>query len=792
VRADAPMVSIDCSRPLHEVPATLFGIFFEEINHAGDGGLYAELLRNRAFEEPGDGDAIPGWSLAKGAHATMRRDASAPCQPQAPTALRIDVAAGTAVVQNGGFFGVPVHSQQRYRLRLDARWQGTAPPALRAELRRGDGTAIATAPLGSCTAAWQRLSCELLAPATVADGVLLLLADGPGTLWLDTVSLCPVDTFGGRAHGLRKDLVELLADLRPAFVRFPGGCFVEGGDRLADAFRWENTLGDVAGRAGHPNANWGYWSSDGLGFHEYLQLCEDLGALPLFVVNCGMSHKELVPLADLQPWIDSALAAIEYANGDASTPGGKQRAANGHAAPFGLRWVEIGNENGMFGSFGGTRVEYTERYRRFFDAIKSRWPDVTTIADTRIDAKMEIVDDHYYQSSAWFWDNAGRYDGAPRNGPKVYVGEYAVTHDPGHGHLQCALAEAAFLCGLLRNSDVVTMASYAPLFVHVQDRKWNPDLIAFDGLRSAPTPSYHVQRMFAAHRPDVLLPTQAPACRVEGGAGTIGLGTWNTHVEFADVEVEVDGKVVHRSVFADGPAGWQFASGDWKVRDGRLCQDADGDQRWCWLDAPALRQARDYTLRCKAKKTAGAEGFLLLVHVGGERDWTWVNLGGWGNHEHAIERCVAGSKSGVGGHVRGAIETGRTYDLRVECRSGRIKAFVDGAPVLEQSDVGPPTFAGQAGRAQNGDVVLFAVNGSEQPRRLPVVLRGAGALANVATGEVLTSGSLRDENPLEAPAKVAPRSLRATLELRRDGVDTTFEFEFAARSLTVLRLRPAD
>src|SRR6185436_8828727 len=156
VRADAPMVSIDCSRPLHEVPATLFGIFFEEINHAGDGGLYAELLRNRAFEEPGDGDAIPGWSLAKGAHATMRRDASAPCQPQAPTALRIDVAAGTAVVQNGGFFGVPVHSQQRYRLRLDARWQGTAPPALRAELRRGDGSAIATAPLGSCTAAWQR------------------------------------------------------------------------------------------------------------------------------------------------------------------------------------------------------------------------------------------------------------------------------------------------------------------------------------------------------------------------------------------------------------------------------------------------------------------------------------------------------------------------------------------------------------------------------------------------------------------------------------------------------------
>src|SRR5262249_5875841 len=237
------------------------------------------------------------------------------------------------------------------------------------------------------------------------------------------------------------------------------------------------------------NTSWNYWSSDGLGYHECLQLCEDLGALPLFVVNCGLSHKDVVPMGELEPWVQGALDAIEYANGDATTTWGRRRAANGHPAPFSLRFVEIGNENGMFRDFGGTREQYAERYERFRSAIAAKWPDVQLIADTRVPHPMQIVDDHFYMSSAWFWSEADRYRKADRNGPRVYVGEYAVTQDPGRtGNLRAALGECAFLFGLQRDSDVVTMASYAPLFVHVMDRKWNPDAIQFDGLRCAGTP----------------------------------------------------------------------------------------------------------------------------------------------------------------------------------------------------------------------------------------------------------------------------------------------------------------
>lgn len=780
--AQRPTLTVHCDRPLHAVDKRLFGIFFEEINHAGDGGLYGELLRNRNLEEPGE--PIPGWSLQLGpdAKATMARDRERPCQPAAPTALRLSIEQGAASVVAHGHFGVPLRQGDSYLLRFDARADASLQRQLTITFDTDDGDVVGSATVGPIGSDWRRFEIALGSERDVAAAALSITAHGPGTLWLDTVSLFPTATFRDQRLGMRRDLGQLLARLQPAFVRFPGGCFVEGGDRLADAFRWQQTIGDIADRPGHANANWGYWSSDGLGYHEYLQLCEDLQAEPLFVVNCGMSHKELVPLDQLQPWIDEALDAIDYANGAVTTKWGAVRAANGHPAPFGLRLLEIGNENGMFASFGGSKQQYTERYRAFHDAIKARHPDVTLIADTRIDAPIEVVDDHHYQSPAWFWANAQLYDRADRRGPKIYVGEYAVTQDCGLGNLRAALAEAAFMTGLLRNSDLVVMSSYAPLFVHLQDRKWNPDLIGFDGSRAFGTPSYHVQAMFAANRPDTLLPCEVPELRAAGGRGSIGLGTWNTHAEYQDVTVEQDGKVLYASDFAHGTDGWHFEAGDWTVHDQALRQGQDGDHRWCRLELPALQQARDYTLRCKARKLGGAEGFLLLFHVAGADDWTWFNVGGWGNREHALERCTGGGKSGLGGHVPGSIETGRWYDLRVECHGDRIRTFIDGKLVHDEDDQGPPTFAAAAGSSRQGDVVLFAVNGSDEARRMAIDLQGGGALQPTATATVLTSGSMLDENGLDAPLRVAPQQVPV------EGIAPRFEFTFAPRSLTVLRL----
>ena len=343
-------------------------------------------------------------------------------------------------------------------------------------------------------------------------------------LWLDVVSLFPEETYQG--HACRTDLAQMLKDMQPAFVRFPGGCYVEG-DELANAFRWKRTIGDVAERPGHWNL-WGYRSNDGLGYLEYLQLCEDLGTEPLFVINCGMAHKDVVPMEQMPEFVQDALDAIEYANGDAgTTKWGKLRAEHGHPAPFGMKYIEIGNENGG--------PAYDERYALFYDAIKAKYPDINIVANVPTRQRpTEILDEHYYSLPEFFMSNAFRYDTYDRNGSHIYVGEYAVTQNAGQGNLRAAIGEAAFMTGMERNADVVVMSSYAPLFVNPGWRRWNPNAIVFDASRSYGTPSYHVQAMFAQHRPDVILPLELkspplstkPRCRTHwhrdlGHAGRI-------------------------------------------------------------------------------------------------------------------------------------------------------------------------------------------------------------------------------------------------------------------------------
>lgn len=784
-------LTVHVDQPGAHVSPRLYGVFFEEINHAGEGGLYAELVRNQDFEETGPEDSQPaGWSFRSEGQArgSMTLDTAHPLNAAHPRSLRLDVTAvlsGRVSVLNEGYWGIPVRKGASYRLSLYARRSAGRGGSLAASLEGAGGQVYANAVISGLAADWKRFACRLTANAGDPAARLVLSTPIPGSLWLNVVSLFPAATWKQRPHGLRVDLAGKVAAIHPAFVRFPGGCYVEG-NRLANAFRWKNTLGDIADRPGHLNDNWGYWSSDGLGFHEYLQMCEDVGAAPLFVVNCGIAHYDVVPMDQLQPWIQDALDAIEYANGPMTSHWGALRARNGHPAPFGLRYVEIGNENGLFGRLGGTREQYAERYRAFYNAIKARYPHLQLIADTRVPYSMDLVDEHFYNGPGWFWANTDLYDHYDRRGPRIYVGEYAVTQGCGRGNLRAALAEAAFMTGLERNSDIVRMASYAPLFVNIHNRRWNPDAIVFDAAQSYGTPSYYVQKLFAQNRADVVLSMDlniksTPAPTVKGG---IGLGTWLTQAEYKEIAVTQHGQTVYRSDFAQSASHWQPLRGDWKVVDGAYQQSAGADDRRAMLVDPALSDASDYTIHLKARKLGGTEGFLILFHARDENNYTWWNVGGWGNHEHGLEKSSGGGKIPLGRRVPGSIETGRWYDIRIELEGPRIRCYLDDQLIHDVQDRPVPTFVAVAGTAGRGrEIILKAVNGADLPIKATIRLENAGSLGSTGQAITLTSSSMDDENSLAQPAKVAPVSRSIS------GIAPRFTFTFPARSVTVLRLK---
>ncbi len=529
--AQLPTVTVHVDKP--GAPPTQIGIFFEDINYGGDGGLYPERVKNRSFEFP---VPLMGWQeIARGgaSGALAVRDEQ-PLNANNPHYLRVRVEnAGEGFgLANEGFFGIALEQGKEFTFSVSARSSDATPPSLVVQVVRADGMRLGEGRLSGFTAGWKRHTCTIRATATDPKARLNLLVLGRGTLDLDMVSLFPRDTWKSRPNGLRPDLVQLLADLKPAFLRFPGGCIVEGRD-LSRRYQWKTTIGDLAERRLIIN-RWNdqfrhrpapdYFQSFGLGFFEYFQLCEDLSAAPLPILNCGMACQfntgELVPLDQLDPFIQDALDLIEFANGPATSPWGARRAAMGHPAPFSMRLLGVGNE--QWGP------QYIERYERFAKVLKARHPEVqlVTSAGPRPnddlfhflwpklrELKADIVDEHSYANPDWFFKSANRYDGYDRYGPKVFMGEYAVqsvrTASPDNRNTwECALAEAAFMTGLERNSEVVMMASYAPLFGHVEGWQWTPNLIWFDNLRAYGTPSYYVQQLFGVHRGTHILPVE--------------------------------------------------------------------------------------------------------------------------------------------------------------------------------------------------------------------------------------------------------------------------------------------
>jgi len=778
------------------ISPTMHGLFFEDINLGADGGLYAELIENRSFEHA---DGMLSWQQVNrgGAKANLTLSGQDPIHPNNPRFLRLVIsdAGGGFGVSNSGYRGIPVTDGEDYRFAIHARAGSGYTGGLSVRIETEDGKPIAEGRIKKLTPQWQRHKLMLTCAGTTGKARLVVLANAPGQLDLDMVSLFPKKTWKERENGLRADLVGMLAATKPGFVRFPGGCIVEG-KTLSNAYRWKETVGDIATR----KQNWNSWEevmanpnvkeykqTYGLGFFEYFQLCEDIGASPVPVLNCGMACQyqtsELVPVNELGPLIQDALDLIEFANGPVTSKWGKLRADMGHPAPFSMKRLGIGNE--QWGP------QYFERYLAFHKVLKQKHPEITLITSSgqgvdderwnyawnrfRADVPADVVDEHYYRAPKWFVDHAARYDTYDRKGPKVFAGEFAA-HPPGRANnLRGAVSEAAFMTGLLRNADVVTMSCYAPLFAREGFHQWAPNLIWFDEKRVMPTPSYHIQAMYGKNRPDQVIPSSFVNNSVEGpAAGRVGLGTWQTQAQFKDIVVTDGPKVLFRS--GADLAGWEKSSGEWNSGNGTISQTGNeqgamlmaGDPNW-----------KDYTLSLKARKTGGSEGFLILFHTNGTgvQERCWWNLGGWQNAGHRLE--MRGNKLPV---VPGTIETNRWYDIRIEVKGDSVRCFLDGKLVHDATRPTRPWVYAVAGIDRTArEVILHAANPSSEPREMAVTLKGWKSTKH-ATGQVLTSTSPDARNTLDSPDQVAPKPVNIPVS------NDSFHYILPPWSHTVLRV----
>ncbi len=521
-------LKVDASKSSTKIQPTMYGIFFEDINFAADGGLYAEMVKNRSFEFE---SPFMGWAQPNSDTHTFNEQ-SGIATPIHTAENQTNKNFARVVINNDqgyeiineGFRGMGIKKGARYNFSLKAANHDSSIKKIIVQFIDTDKKVLGTTSIVPTSNDWKSYSAQLTASATEAKAKLKISFVGKGTIDLDMISLFPEETWKKRPGGLRKDLVQLLYDLKPGFLRFPGGCIVEG-RTLAERYQWKKTIGKVEEREAMVN-RWNmefahkrtpdYFQTFGLGFFEYFQLAEDIGASPLPILSCGIACQfnsgELAPIAELAPYVQDALDLIEFANGDLNTSWGRLRADMGHPKPFNLTMIGVGNEQWGY--------QYIERFKIFQAAIKAKYPDIAIVSGTgpfpegphfeyaqaelkKLNA--EIVDEHYYKDAKWFRENAKRYDNYDRKGPKVFAGEYAAqsvatTSPDNKNNWETAFSEAAFMTGLERNADVVTLTSYAPLLAHTDAWQWTPDLIWFNNLESYGSANYYVQRLFSNNK----------------------------------------------------------------------------------------------------------------------------------------------------------------------------------------------------------------------------------------------------------------------------------------------------
>jgi alpha-N-arabinofuranosidase len=497
------VLRIRTDRSVAQVSPTLYGLMTEEINHSYDGGIYGELIRNRAFQDnphhPDD------WRILRdvNARASMQIDKSTGPSAALSSSLKLNVRqaddSNAAGIVSNGYWGIPLRAHTTYAGSFYAKADhDSAGPVTMSLVNNDTGAVIATATVPSLTPEWKQYKVALQTAqiATSSSNHLELSVARSETVWFSLVSLFP-PTYDNTPNGNRMDLMEKLAAMHPAFLRLPGGNYLEG-DHIADRYPWKETIGPLVDRPTHPSP-WGYRSSDGLGLLEFLEWCQDLHMQPVLAVYAGysMAQEHVIPGPDLAPYVQSALEEIEYVSGESDTKWGAVRTKDGHPGPFPLTYIEIGNED-EFDKSGS----YDARFGQFYDAIKKAYPTLQVIATAPVKSRVpDVLDEHFYRIAQEFFDDTHHYDKTDRRGPKIFVGEWATREGTPTPDMGAALADAAWMTGLERNSDIVIMASYAPLFINVNPgaSQWVPDLIGYDALRSYGSPSYYAQVMFSTY-----------------------------------------------------------------------------------------------------------------------------------------------------------------------------------------------------------------------------------------------------------------------------------------------------
>ncbi|MGN6238757.1 MAG: alpha-L-arabinofuranosidase C-terminal domain-containing protein [Cellulosimicrobium cellulans] len=815
-------ITVDLAGERTEMSHELYGIYYQDINNAADGGLYAELVRNRSFEfttqDNGSFNGLTAWSTANrgGATATTQvvNDAGR-LNATNRTYLNLTTTAAGAGVRNAGYnTGLFVEEGESYDFSVWARSATAQTVTVRVEDAAGT-TAYATGQVAvDGSNAWKKYDVTLAATGTTNAGRLALLSGAAGTLALDQVSLFPQDTWVGPVNGrsvLRKDLAEKIEALEPQFLRFPGGCVTNVGtfrtyeesgftDRRR-TYQWKETIGPVEERATNWNF-WGYNQSYGIGYLEYFELAEDLGATPLPVVSvgangCGSTIPEMTDPAQIQRWVDDTVDLVEFANGDVTTEWGAVRAELGHPEPFGLKYLGLGNEE-------NTKT-FEANFPAFRDAIAAAYPGIQIISNSGPDdtgqrfdelwefnreQDVDLVDEHYYNDPQWFLENDERYDSYDREGPHVFLGEYASRGNT----FANALAEASFMTGLERNSDVVRLASYAPLLANESYVQWSPDAIWFDNDESWGSVNYYVQQMFSANAGDEVVPSThaGPAAADATLDGGIFLSTWNTAAQYDNVRVtdNASGDVLFSDDFESGASQWEPQSGTWAAQDGAYVQSATNvtDARSIVAGAYA-KDWSSYTLELDARKTSGAEGFLVGFAAGGPNDYYWWNLGGWNNSRQALQRASGGSANEVKAVENSRIEDGQPYHVKVVVEGSTIELYLDGELQMSYEQPSTKSLYQVVTRDDvTGDVVVKVVNPTATAARTQVHVEGLGAGTGIASEATVTEmvGAPSDTNTKADPERVVP------VERTLTGVGEEFSYEFPAHSITFVRLHASD
>ena len=769
---------MDFTKPGVAISPTLYGIFFEDINHSADGGIYAELIRNRSFEQSTSYWRLKLGNGSVGSMTTDNLDLLNSAQSGCLKVVADSIApAGYVGVQNDGYWGVNVVDGREYTLSFYAKASKGFSGAVTAALVGNGGEVYAQQKIAGLTTDWEKYTCNMVASGNNTTGKLALSINAAGTVWFDVVSLFP-PTYNNRSNGLRPDLVQKLVDLHPRFMRFPGGNFIEGDNLTDGAFHWKKTIGPVEERPGHPNT-WGYRTSDGMGYHEYLQLCEDIGAEPIYVCNVGMSFGGDAPVSDLGPWIQDALDAIEYADGDTTTTWGHLRKVNGHPAPFNMKYIELGNEEWF-------PDVYPSHYNMFYDSIKKYYPAIIPISDENWPTllnSIDMYDYHIYTSTELLAQNSTMFDNADRNGPTVYVGEYAVTVNAGTGNLWGAIGEAAYMTGFERNSDIVRMASYAPLFGNLNQSQWNPNAIYFNSSGSYGTPSYYVQKMFATNTGNKYVPVSDSLNSlgqfVLGGA--IGLGTWATQSQYDSVTVTSADSVLVDQNFDSTADGWSVYAGTWSVSNGVYRQTSGNTDCRSTYGNITLH---NYSYHLKARKTGGAEGFLIIFGYADPNNYLWWNIGGWGNTQAAIEQSINGTKNTLAS-TPNTIVSNKWYDIRLDVDENKVRCYLDNELMFDLNTGYNYLYDACTVDTVGGDVYLKVVNYSGSDRQTVIKMKGLSEGNDLeGTVQTLTNPNTSAGNSIGDPENIVPVITEFSAS------DTGFVYTFPQNSVNVFHLVP--